>query len=136
MLCNFVQINDQLICEQCGRKVQFKKDGFFPTAKCRVPNQLNLKLGYIYNKKTKGVGDTLSSLIKKLDFSYPPIGSARAKLTMLNKKGIDWCSHNQDLIHDWLKYECAIQGIALKKNIGRALIRLAIIQAKNQIIDI
>ena len=136
MLCNFVQINDKLICENCGRKTVLKKDSFYPTAKCRIPEHINLKLGYVYNKKTKGVGDTLSELIKKLDYSYPPIGSVRAKLTMLNKQGIDWCDKNQELIHDWVKYECAIQGIPLKNNIGRAIIRLAIKQAKNQVIDI
>lgn len=137
MLCNFQRINNLLICDRCGRKTLFKKrDKLFPTAKCRIPEHINFNLGYVNNKKIKGVGDMLSELIKKLDYSYPPIGSVRTKLTMLNKKGIDWCAKNQELIHDWFKYECAIQGIPLRNNIGRAIIRLAIIKAKNQVIDI
>ncbi len=132
MLCNFKNINNSLICDRCGRKTAAKNSTYFPTARCRVPEHIGLKLGYIFNKKIKGVGDTLSSLIKQLDYTYPYSGPARAKLTMLNKKGIDWCDKNQDLIYGWLQHECAIQGIVLKKSIGKALIRLAIIKAKNQ----
>ena len=133
MLCSFELINKSAICNRCGRSINFDKNSkFLPVAKCRVPEHVGLKLGYLYNKKIKGVGDTLAIFIKKLNYSYPNLGSARAKLTMLNKKGINWCDLNKDLIYLWLLEECAIQGIVLQPKIGKALIRLAIIKAKNQ----
>jgi hypothetical protein len=136
MFCNFKKISSYWICDRCGRKVKFEEDKeFSPSAKCRLPEYYYLDSGYIFNKKIKGVGDTLSSLIKRIGYSYPSVSPARAKLTLLNNKGIEWCEKNQALIFKWLKQECQIQKLPTIDKVLKAIIRLSIINAKrtNQI---
>lgn len=129
MLCDFARTNKQWVCKQCGRKSPINGQ-FMPTAKCRIPDFYHLKSNYINNKKIIGVGDTLSTIIKKIGFSYPPISSARTMLTFLNKKGIDWCEENQPTILEWFKYECKLNNIPFLEIIAKAILRLAIRKAK------
>lgn len=133
MLCDFVAKNSKWICQKCGRQANKTNDEeFMPTAKCRIPEKYYFNSGYINNLKIKGVGDMISIIIKKLGYSYNPLGTARLKLTYLNNKGIDWCDKNQDLIYNWLKEECILNNLVLLPMAGRAIVRLAIIKAKNQ----
>lgn len=137
MICNFKQTEKEWVCSSCGRRVKRKKSQeFMPTAKCRIPENYKFKSRYIYNKKIKGVGDTISGIIKQIGYNYNPVGSGMSKITYLNKKGIDWCDKNQHLIYNWFKEECYLQGVVLLEKTARSIVRLAIIKAKNQDISL
>lgn len=135
MVCDFKRTSKEWICAKCGRRSPIKQNKqFMPTAKCRLPEFYNSNCNYIHNKRIKGVGDMLSELIRSIGYDYEPISSTRTALTYLNKRGIDWCSDNQSIILEWFKYECLLQNIIFIERPIKALIRLAIIKAKNQII--
>lgn len=132
MLCDFKKINNQWICLKCGRKAPVEKEQYMPSAKCRIPEYYHLTSNYIYNEKMKGVGDTLSVIIKKMGHNYQPISKARSKITFLNKMGIDWCDKHQNIILEWLREECTTQRIPFLELVAKSIIRLAIRKAKNQ----
>ena len=135
MICDFTKRSNKFICKKCGRNIDYKK-GTIPTAKCRLPEDYKFRSGYLHGKKLMGVGDTLSNIISKMGYGYSPISRARAKITYLNKKGIDWCEQNQDVILIWLKEECVANRIQFLDLIGKSIIRLAIKKAKTQEIPI
>lgn len=135
MICDFTKRGDKLICKKCGRNMDYKKGGI-STAKCRLPEDYKFRSGYLHNKKLMGVGDTLANIISKIGYGYSPVSRARAKITYLNKKGIDWCEQNQDVILIWLKEECVANRIQFLDLIGKSIIRLAIKKAKTQEIPI
>lgn len=131
MICDFTQKGDKFICKKCGRNIKYKT-GIFPTAKCRLPEDYKFRSGYLHSQKLIGVGDTLSNIISKMGYGYSSMSRARAKITYLNKKGIDWCEQNQNIILLWLKEECIEKRIQFLDKIGKSLIRLAIKKAKTQ----
>ena len=134
MLCDFTMVSNQWICTKCGRIAKYNsKESYMPTAKCRMPQDYNaFRSGYIHNEKMIGVGDALSSIIKKIGYNYPSVGKARAKITYLNKQGIEWCENHKELILEWLKQECVLYKIQFLELLGKAIIRLAIKKAKQQ----
>lgn len=138
MICDFVLRNEkEWICEKCGRRVtRYKSENFMPTAKCRIPDNYHMKSGYIGNKKIVGVGDYLARIFKQLGYSYRAVSSARAKINKLNSLGIDWCDQHQDIILLWIKDECLKQQVHFYSRPIRSIIRLAILKAKNQVIEI
>lgn len=137
MLCDFSKINNKWICKNCGRNQAYQSNQkFMPIAKCRIPEDYYFRSQYIHNKKIKGVGDTLSEIINKIGYAYPNVSGARAKLTYMNKKGIDWCDQNQELIIKWIKEECTLYQIQFLELIAKAIVRLAIRKAKNQMINL
>lgn len=130
MLCDFKKINNQWVCLKCGRKAPVEKQQYMPSAKCRIPEYYYLTSNYIYNQKIKGVGDTLSEIVKKIGYNYSPISRARSKITYLNKRGIDWCEKNQNLILRWIKEECLEHKIQYLELPAKSILRLAIHKAK------
>jgi hypothetical protein len=79
------------------------------------------------------VGDTLLEILKSLGYNIAPLSIARAKITHLNKKGIDWCRLNQHVIVKWIQQECELKKIPFITKLLKAIVRLAIInnQKKN-----
>lgn len=133
MLCDFSNVSKKWICKNCGRQVNINPPKkFMPSAKCRLPENYKFRSGYFKNKKLKGVGDTLSEIVRKMGYNYSTISKARAKITYLNKKGIDWCDKNQQIILIWLKEECIANRVQFLELIGKSIIRLAVRKAKNQ----
>lgn len=130
MICDFTKKGGKFICKRCGRNETYKKN-HIPTAKCRVSDNYKFQSGYIHNKKLKGVGDALSGIIKQMGYGYSPISKARAKITYLNKKGIDWCEANQKIILYWIKEECVHYNIQYLELLAKSILRLAIRKAKN-----
>ena len=131
MLCDFKNINEKWICLKCGRQTPMSKDNYMPSAKCRIPEHYRISSGYIYNERIKGVGDSLSEIIKKIGYNYSPVSRARSKITYLNKKGIDWCEANQKIILYWIKEECVHYNIQYLELLAKSILRLAIRKAKN-----
>lgn len=126
-----------LLCKKCGRTTQpDPKEKLFPVARCRVPTNYKYRSGYINNKKILGVGDMLAKLIKKIGYEYPSMGKIRARLTFLNKRSIGWCEKHQRILYLWLKEAASEQGVYLIPSVGKAIIRLAIMNAKNQQVKI
>jgi hypothetical protein len=136
MLCDFTRLNDNWICKDCGRKAKFNPEKYMPIAKCRIPENYKYNYSYIGNVKIKGVGDTLSSIIKQMGFGYPAISKTRARITKMNKLGIEWCENHQNIILQWIRDECILQGIQFLELPAKSIIRLAIRKAKNQNINI
>ena len=129
MLCQFTQVANKWICKRCGRISSVEEtDKFSPSAKCRIPDNYHLQSNYIWNQRINGVGDTLSAIFKQLGFKYSPMGDARARITFLNKRSINWCRKHSDVIYSWIKEECDNKNIPINKKLGHALIRLAIIK--------
>lgn len=133
MFCNFIKINSDWICDRCGRKVPInQKKDFMPSAKCRLPEFYHLKSRYIYNYQTKGVGDFLLDIFKKLNHGIPSLCTARAKATYLNNKGIEWCEENQKTILAWIQQECITYKVTFLEKVFSGILRLAIRKAKSQ----
>lgn len=138
MFCEFTKLQEhKWICKRCGRIAPIGKSSFSPVAKCRLPENYHLaQQSYVQNVKIKGVGDFLAEIIKKIGYSYHPNGRSKARLTFLNKRGIDWCDKHQDLIAEWINDEGPRIRLELHSKILKPLIRLAIFKARNQTIDL
>lgn len=136
MLCDFTRFNDNWICKECGRKAKFNPEKYMPIAKCRIPEKYRYNYSYIGNVKIKGVGDTLSSIIKQMGFGYPAISKTRARITKMNKLGIEWCEKNKLIISKWIEDECILQQIPFLRKPVMSIINLAIRRAKNQELNI
>lgn len=132
MLCDFLKLDNIWVCEKCGRKVKVKQtDKFMPTAQCRIPEHYKYTNdGFMFNQKILGVGDTLSQIIKAIGYGYSPVGKTRAKITYLNKKGIDWCEKNQKTILKWIEEECISYNIQYLELAVKSILRLAIRKAR------
>lgn len=136
MFCEFKHIQNKWICSKCGRITPYKNEQYMPTAKCRLPEFYYLKSKFVNNYETKGVGDCLLNIFKKMNHNVPVLSRARAKITCLNNKGIEWCSRNQLTILEWIKEECSLYNIPFSKKLFMSIIRLSIYKAKNQKIPI
>lgn len=133
MFCEFTKIGDShWLCKNCGRAAEANNEKYAPNARCRIPENYKLYSGYVGNERLLGVGDELAIIIKKLGYSFPPIGRVRARLTLMNKRGPDWCEANKSLILEWFKQECPSRGVIFNKKVTQALIRLAIYKARTQ----
>lgn len=133
MFCNFKKLNHEWICDRCGRRVsnQNNNSEYAPSARCRIPEYYYLNSSYINNEKIIGVGDTLWEILKSLGYNIAPLSIARAKITHLNKKGIDWCRLNQHVIVKWIQQECELKKIPSITKLVKAIVRLAIMRTQN-----
>ena len=96
MLCSFININNkQLICENCGRKIPYSNNNGI-SAKCRIPSKLIKRNNPIIPKLdiSIGVGDILKELLDKIHIKYDVGCSCNSKLSVLNRKGPEWCQKN------------------------------------------
>lgn len=137
MFCEYKKMHKEWICKRCGRRTEFGgaiKEDSMPIAKCRIPDDyfMTQNCGYIGAFKLKGVGDILLELFKNLGHTINPFSRERTFITYLNKKGIEWCSVHRNSIAEWLKAESNHRGLSILPSTINAIVRLAIIKAKQQ----
>ena len=129
MLCDFDKTNKEWICKNCGRRAKIESSQqYMPTAKCRIPENYRSK-NSLLTKTKKGVGNSLSEILKKINIDYDPMSVARRKIMFLNNKSSEWCYENIDLILKLMKEEAIKKRIPYVESQFLAIIRLAIIRS-------
>ena len=130
MLCSFIKTNKEWICENCGRREKIiASDKYMPTAMCRIPETYRAN-NSLFKKTKKGVGNSISEILKKMNIDYGPMSIARRKLNFLNNKSSEWCHENIDIILKMMKEEADKKRIPYVRSKFLAIIRLSIIQAQ------
>lgn len=98
-------------------------------ASCRIPETYDCQK-YKNGKKKKEMGDFLSEIITSLGFTYDTVGTERTRFTYLNRKGLAWAESHQDIIVKWMLEECPKRRLPPLPKVFKAIVRLAIRNAK------
>jgi hypothetical protein len=80
--------------------------------------------------RARGVGTELKQLLAALGISESAGCDCKAKATLMDSKGIEWCEANADEIVGWMRDEAKKRGIPFFDAAGKAVLKLAIRRAK------
>jgi len=80
----------------------------------------------------RGPGTELHNLLAKFGIHMAPGCSCRARMTQMNKWGIEGCEQNVETIVEWMKEEAAKRKLPYLKTVGRMLVRRAIANARRE----
>lgn len=77
-------------------------------------------------------GAALSQLLGRLGITADDNCPCRKRAAEMDARGCDWCADNLDAIVGWLRDEAARRGLPFVDAAGRAVVRLAIRNARRQ----
>ena len=131
-------MNTEWICSICGKRIKFAsniRDDIQPSAICRMP-QLDTDESTNYNERIiyEGVGTQLAKILNRVGIEYDPGCSCSSKVSLLDKKGLKWCTENQDYIINILSEEAIKRNIPIVPKTFRALVRLAIFNVNKSLL--
>lgn len=73
-----------------------------------------------------GAGAAMKGLLKRIGITATPTCRCNGRARDMDRRGIQWCRDNVDLISSWLAEEAAKRKLPYVEIAGKTLIRLAI----------
>lgn len=148
--CNFIDINNNWICTQCGATVPQSVVSEKPFAVCKlvinnnrtikeITNQRGTPFGYMIDDKIPlpsipqdGPGTELKKLLRYIGISITSNCKCKDRAIKMNEWGVEKCEKNIETIVDWLQEEAKRRRLPFLRIAAKLLVKRAIKNARNQ----